>query len=202
MESRSPSTWPQIYTWAGEKELAIEQIATIERVPNYLSYGFLKLQPTWDSLRGDPRFEKIVSSLRALSHNFSFFDPSFPNSVWEREIVAETLFRCNHGPAARARCALLPYQDSSAASKLIELIGSPERGATKLRRQVRSQTEFGNGRALRVGGYALPPMLRLIIIHHQTGVDDTWNPPEQSQDEAQEKAQGSVRSSTPPPEEK
>jgi hypothetical protein len=28
-----------------------------------LSYGALKLFPVWDPLRGDPRFEKIVSSL-------------------------------------------------------------------------------------------------------------------------------------------
>jgi hypothetical protein len=28
-----------------------------------LSYGVLKLHPFWDSLRGDPRFEKIVVSL-------------------------------------------------------------------------------------------------------------------------------------------
>ncbi len=48
---------------AREKDLAIEQIATVERVPNYLTYGFLKLRPEWDSLRGDPRFEKIVASL-------------------------------------------------------------------------------------------------------------------------------------------
>jgi hypothetical protein len=53
----------QIYTWSGEKDLAIDQIAAVERVPNYLSYGFLKLQPVWDPLRGDPRFEKIVASL-------------------------------------------------------------------------------------------------------------------------------------------
>jgi serine/threonine protein kinase/Flp pilus assembly protein TadD len=53
----------QIYTWTGEKDLAIEQIVAVERVPNFLSYGFLKLQPVWDSLRGDPRFEKIVASL-------------------------------------------------------------------------------------------------------------------------------------------
>ncbi len=53
----------QIYAWIGEKDLAIEQIAAIERVPSYLSYGYLKLQPYWDSLRGDPRFEKIVASL-------------------------------------------------------------------------------------------------------------------------------------------
>jgi TolB-like protein/class 3 adenylate cyclase/Tfp pilus assembly protein PilF len=53
----------QIYAWVGEKDLAIEQIATVERVPNELSYGRLKLHPYWDSLRGDPRFEKIVASL-------------------------------------------------------------------------------------------------------------------------------------------
>jgi TolB-like protein/Flp pilus assembly protein TadD len=53
----------QIYTWTGEKDRAIEQIAAVERIPNSLSYGLLKLHPYWDSLRGDPRFEKIVASL-------------------------------------------------------------------------------------------------------------------------------------------
>ncbi|MDQ3199388.1 MAG: tetratricopeptide repeat protein [Verrucomicrobiota bacterium] len=53
----------QIYAWTGERDLAITQIATVEQAPNYLSYGFLKLQPFWDLLRGDPRFEKIVASL-------------------------------------------------------------------------------------------------------------------------------------------
>jgi len=53
----------QIYAWTGEKDRAIEQIAAVERFPNTLSYGLLKLHPYWDSLRGDPRFEKIVASL-------------------------------------------------------------------------------------------------------------------------------------------
>ena len=53
----------QIYAWSGEKERATEQIALVERTPNLLSYGLLKLHPYWDSLRGDPRFEKIVASL-------------------------------------------------------------------------------------------------------------------------------------------
>jgi len=54
----------QIYAWTSEKDLAIEQIVAVERVPNDLSYGRLKLHPYWDSLRGDPRFEKIVDALR------------------------------------------------------------------------------------------------------------------------------------------
>ena len=53
----------QVYAWTGEKSLAIDQIAAVERVPNQLSYGLLKLHPIWDPLRGDPRFEKIVTSL-------------------------------------------------------------------------------------------------------------------------------------------
>jgi Flp pilus assembly protein TadD len=52
-----------IYAWTGEKDLAIEQIASVEKLPNNLFYGLLKLHPVWDPLRGDPRFEKIVSSL-------------------------------------------------------------------------------------------------------------------------------------------
>jgi hypothetical protein len=52
-----------IYTWTGEKDRAIEQIATVERLPNLLTYGLLKLHPYWDPLRGDPRFEKIVEGL-------------------------------------------------------------------------------------------------------------------------------------------
>ena len=53
----------QIYAWSGEKDLAIEQIAELARVPSKLSYGLLKLHPYWDSLRGDPGFETIVASL-------------------------------------------------------------------------------------------------------------------------------------------
>ena len=52
----------QIYTWLGEKDLALEQIALVQRTPNPLSYGFLKLQPQWDPLRKESRFENIIVS--------------------------------------------------------------------------------------------------------------------------------------------
>jgi TolB-like protein/Tfp pilus assembly protein PilF len=51
-----------IYTWCGEKDLAIDQIAATMRIPSGLSYGNLKLHPNWDALRGDSRFEKIVAA--------------------------------------------------------------------------------------------------------------------------------------------
>ncbi len=49
--------------WVGEKDLAIEQLATAAHVPGTVCYGNLKLLPFWDPLRGDPRFEAIVNSL-------------------------------------------------------------------------------------------------------------------------------------------
>jgi len=52
-----------IAAWAGEKDLACEQLATAIRYPGPLSYGQLKLLPWWDPLRGDPCFENIVASL-------------------------------------------------------------------------------------------------------------------------------------------
>ena len=52
-----------IYAWVGEKDLAIQQLEVATRVPSDLSYGQLRLHPFWDSLRGDPGFEKIVASL-------------------------------------------------------------------------------------------------------------------------------------------
>jgi serine/threonine-protein kinase len=52
-----------IAAWSGNKDLACEQLATATRLPGTVSYGQLKLLPYWDPLRGDPRFEKIVTSL-------------------------------------------------------------------------------------------------------------------------------------------
>jgi tetratricopeptide (TPR) repeat protein len=52
-----------IAAWAGNKDLACEQLAIAIRPPSRLTYGELKLLPFWDPLRGDPRFEQIVASL-------------------------------------------------------------------------------------------------------------------------------------------
>jgi Flp pilus assembly protein TadD len=53
-----------IYAWTGERELAIEQLEISAKVPNGVHYGDLRLDPTWDPVRCDPRFEKIVASLK------------------------------------------------------------------------------------------------------------------------------------------
>jgi hypothetical protein len=52
-----------IAAWAGDKDLAYEQLATPFVHQLFVTYGQLKLLPFWDLLRGDPCFEKIVASL-------------------------------------------------------------------------------------------------------------------------------------------
>ncbi|MEY2539624.1 MAG: eukaryotic-like serine/threonine-protein kinase [Verrucomicrobiota bacterium] len=51
------------YAWTGERDLAIEQLSALAKIPAGPSYGDLKLNPKWDDLRGDPRFEQMVASL-------------------------------------------------------------------------------------------------------------------------------------------
>ena len=52
-----------IAAWAGDKDLACQQLAIAVRPPGTVSYGQLKSLPWWDPLRGDPRFENVVASL-------------------------------------------------------------------------------------------------------------------------------------------
>lgn len=49
--------------WAGDKDLAFQQLMIATTHPSVLSYGQLKLLPFWDALRGDPRFKGILASL-------------------------------------------------------------------------------------------------------------------------------------------
>jgi TolB-like protein/class 3 adenylate cyclase len=52
-----------ICAWTGERELALGQLEASIKTPGYHTYGNLRLNPMWDPLRGDPRFEQIVASL-------------------------------------------------------------------------------------------------------------------------------------------
>jgi TolB-like protein/class 3 adenylate cyclase/Flp pilus assembly protein TadD len=59
----------KIAVYAGDKDSAVEQLAISAHNPTRVgvgystTYGDLKLNPVWDTLRADPRFEKIVASL-------------------------------------------------------------------------------------------------------------------------------------------
>jgi tetratricopeptide (TPR) repeat protein len=57
-----------ICAWVGEPDLAIKQLETSARMPAGVSYADIRLDPHWDPIRDDPRFEKIVASLAPKSN--------------------------------------------------------------------------------------------------------------------------------------
>src|SRR5262249_53563907 len=58
------------YMWSGERDAALQQLAEVVKLPAWssplplcpgFSAGELKLNPIWDELRNDPRFDKIIT---------------------------------------------------------------------------------------------------------------------------------------------
>jgi serine/threonine protein kinase/tetratricopeptide (TPR) repeat protein len=51
----------RIYIILGEPEKALDQLEPLLRIPYYLSPGWLKIDPTFDPLRKNPRFQKLIA---------------------------------------------------------------------------------------------------------------------------------------------
>jgi hypothetical protein len=56
----------QVYLWAGQEKLALEQLLALENTPCALNYGFLRKVPTWDALKGNPDSEQWLSRLKPI----------------------------------------------------------------------------------------------------------------------------------------
>ena len=56
-----------VYAWTGERDRALEQLEIVAAIPAGPTYGDLLLNPCWDDLRGDKRFDKIVAAAKAAS---------------------------------------------------------------------------------------------------------------------------------------
>jgi hypothetical protein len=53
-----------VYGWANRPNLAFEQLSLLVKIPSsLLTYGDLKTNPSWDPLRKDPRFDKLLAEL-------------------------------------------------------------------------------------------------------------------------------------------
>jgi tetratricopeptide (TPR) repeat protein len=50
----------RIYILAGEQDKALNQLEALLRMPYYVSPGWLRIDPTFDPLRKNPRFQKLV----------------------------------------------------------------------------------------------------------------------------------------------
>jgi len=55
----------EIYTWVGEPDEAFRLLDHLLTVPNGLTVPTLKLDPTWDPLRKDPRFQALIDKYAA-----------------------------------------------------------------------------------------------------------------------------------------
>jgi serine/threonine-protein kinase len=54
----------QIYAWTGELDEAFRLLDHLLIVPNGLTVPILKLDPAWDPLRKDPRFQALIDKYR------------------------------------------------------------------------------------------------------------------------------------------
>ena len=55
----------QIYAWTGETDEALRLLDHLLSVPNGIALPILKLDPAWDPLRKDPRFQALVEKYAA-----------------------------------------------------------------------------------------------------------------------------------------
>src|SRR6266446_3619628 len=55
----------QIYAWTGEHDQAFELLDHLRQVPNSLTVPILKLDPVWDPLRKDARFQALIDKYAA-----------------------------------------------------------------------------------------------------------------------------------------
>ena len=53
-----------IHAWLGDVKSSLDQLESLVRIPNGLSFGQLKFDPVWDAVRGDSRFEPILKQLQ------------------------------------------------------------------------------------------------------------------------------------------
>jgi len=52
-----------VYAWTDELDLAFETLGHLTKTPSGIYYGNLKLEPYWEPLRKDPRFDKLLAEL-------------------------------------------------------------------------------------------------------------------------------------------
>src|SRR6266566_430744 len=54
----------RVYTMVGEYDAAIDRLEQLLSIPGHLTTAWLRVDPTWDPLRGHPRFQRLLAGAR------------------------------------------------------------------------------------------------------------------------------------------
>jgi hypothetical protein len=52
----------RVYALVGEPEKAIDLLESLLKMPYYLSPGWLRIDPEFAMLKGNPRFERLIAA--------------------------------------------------------------------------------------------------------------------------------------------
>jgi hypothetical protein len=114
-----------IYAWTGEKARALEELTKSAQLPAGISYGELKLNPDFDSLRGDPRFDQIAvrsSSVAIFTGRSERPVPRLSKRISRQNLLNRSKKRARCGISqSRSRCDIVPgaHTTSKGPSPLI-----------------------------------------------------------------------------------
>ena len=51
-----------VYAQLGDHDMALQELTPLLEIPNGPTQGMLRVEPEWDSLRDDARFQKLVGA--------------------------------------------------------------------------------------------------------------------------------------------
>jgi hypothetical protein len=52
----------RVYLMAGEPEKALDILEPLVKLPYFLTPAWLRIDPTWAPLKGNPRFERLIAA--------------------------------------------------------------------------------------------------------------------------------------------
>jgi eukaryotic-like serine/threonine-protein kinase len=135
----------RIYTMAKQPERAIDVLDTLVNHPGYLSPGWIRIDPEFAALRGNPRFDRLISTHRA--------DSAGQSSLRHRRRTPVPTFAAEEGHPGGLRPIEIGDQERDAHRTVIQAAGVRRRVAgrdTRGARGKRGSATIPRGVAIRL----------------------------------------------------